>query len=321
MNSILLKDIPLGLLENKRILITGSTGLVGTHFLYAFEEAHKRGIKLDVIALVHRDVPEHLNKYLYSSYIHFGTEPMKSDIIIHASTYAQPKKFMDNQADTISLNTTTTNILLSKYLKPNGKFLFLSSSEVYSGLDNPPFTESQIGTTDPYHPRACYIEGKRCGEAIVNAYRHIGVDAKSIRLCLAYGDGTRADDQRAMSTFIRRALLDKRIELLDDGSAVRTYCYIGDAVNMMLRILLEGQKAVYNVGGESTTTICDLVKMIGGITGATVVIPTNKDSGMGSPSKVSLTNCNYIEEFGQRDFIPLEIGLSKTIEYNRKLYE
>lgn len=321
MNSILLKDIPIELLENKRILITGSTGLAGTHFLYAFEEAHKRGIGLEVVALVHRDIPPHLDRFKHSDFIEFNDKPQKSDIIIHASTYAQPQKFMNNQADTIALNTTTTNLLLSKYLKPNGKFLFLSSSEVYSGLDNPPFTEDQIGTTGPYHPRACYIEGKRCGEAIVNAYRHNGVDAKSIRLCLAYGDGTRADDQRAMSTFIRKALTNKRIELMDDGSAVRTYCYIGDAVNMMLRILLEGKKAVYNVGGESTMTICNLVRMIGDATGATVIIPSNKDSGMGSPAKVSLTNYNYIEEFGQRDFISFEYGLSKTIEYNRKLYE
>jgi UDP-glucuronate decarboxylase len=320
MNSILLKDIPVEKLRDKRIYITGATGLVGTHFLSAFTEVFNMGINLTVFAQTHRDVPQHLREYLFSRHIHFVNEPLRADIIIHAATYAQPNKFMTNQADTLYLNTTLTNSLLENYLINGGSFLFISSSEVYSGLGSPPFVETQIGTTDPYHPRACYIEGKRCGEAIVNAYRNVGVDAKSVRLCLAYGDGTRDDDQRAMSTFIRSAILRKEIELKGDGSAIRTYCYVKDAVNMMLRVLLEGKNVVYNIGGVSTITISELVNLIGELTGANV-ITNNTEGSSGAPSKVSLVNHNYIKEFGERDFVSLRDGLAKTIEYNRKIYE
>ena len=318
--SDLLKDIPIHLFDRKRVLITGATGLVGTHLLYAFNEMHNMGIRVVVVAPLHRSVPNHLKFLAHSGFVQFGYSMSYSDIIIHAATYAQPAKFMNEKAETIKLNTTVTNNLLENYLKPGGKFLFLSSSEVYSGLNNPPFIEEQIGTTNPMHPRACYIESKRCGETIVNAYRDSGVDAKSVRLCLAYGEGTRRDDQRAMSVFIRKALVDKKIDLMDDGSAVRTYCYIGDAVNMILRILLEGKRSTYNIGGRSATTISGLVNMIGQMTGARIVMPQNNHSCIGAPTSVSLTNKNYIEEFGNREFVSFEAGLAKTIEYNKKLY-
>ena len=100
-------------------------------------------------------------------------------------------EFMQNPVKTLQLNTSTTLLLFEKLL-PGGKFLFISTSELYSGLSHPPFTEQQIGTTNTTHPRACYIEGKRCGEAIVNAFREQGVNAKSARLALAYGPGTEA---------------------------------------------------------------------------------------------------------------------------------
>ena len=93
---------------------------------------------------------------------------------------------MANPAATIKVNTTATATLLQK-LRPGGAFLFLSSSEIYSGLKKSLVNESDIGTSTPLHPRSSYIEGKRCGEAICNAYRAQGVRAVSARLALAYG--------------------------------------------------------------------------------------------------------------------------------------
>lgn len=322
MHNILLKNIPLDLLRDKRILITGATGLVGTHFLYAFDEAVKQGVKLEVFAPLHSNLPFHLTELSNRGFLHFipATALIQSDIVIHAATYAQPDKFMEQQDSTIHLNTTVTLNLLRSYVRPGGKFLFISSSEVYSGLDHPPFQEDQIGTTDPYHPRACYIESKRCGETIVNIFRQQGVDAKSVRLSLVYGEGTRPDDTRAMNVFIKKAILNKKIELKDQGQAVRSYCYAGDAVNMMLKILLEGKQAVYNVGGKSNVTIAELAHKIAHLTGAEVIIPKEENSLVGSPVAVSLSNWNYVDEFGLRDFVPLGEGLRRTIDYQKNMY-
>ena len=107
------------------------------------------------------------------------------------------------------------------------------------------------------HPRACYIEAKRCGEAICNAFRQQGVKAASARLALAYGPGTREGDKRVLNSFIERGLKGA-ITMLDRGEAKRTYCYVSDAVELMWKILLHGREPVYNVGGTSKTTIGEL---------------------------------------------------------------
>jgi len=181
-------------------------------------------------------------------------------------------------------------------------------------------SEDDIGVTNPYHPRACYIEGKRCGEAIVNGFRSEGIDAKSVRLSLAYGEGTKADDQRAMSVFIRKGLTGGRIDLLDRGTDMRSYCYVGDAVNMMLRVLTEGKAAVYNIGGRSLVSIADLVYKIGDYLDVPVILPQEEKKIAGSPLIVRMSISRYEWEFGRREFVSLEDGLKLTIEYNRKLY-
>lgn len=197
----------------------------------------------------------------------------------------------------------------------------MSTSEVYSGLPNPPYHENQIGTTNTTHPRSCYIEGKRCGEAICNAYRAQGVAAQSARLSLAYGPGTKSTDKRVINNFIFKALNGK-IDLLDHGEAKRTYCYISDAVEILWHILLKGKEPIYNVGGNSKITIADLAKKIAAYTGAVVEFPQSLNSAMaGAPEDVSLDMSLVEKEFGKRDYVSLDEGLQRTIAWQRALYK
>jgi len=205
------------------------------------------------------------------------------------------------------------------YLKPGGKLLYLSSSEVYSGLPYPPFSENQIGNTSPSHPRACYIEGKKCGETICMAARRKGIDAKIARVSLVYGDGTKKGDSRVLNQFIEQALTNKRIELRDSGTAKRTYCYISDAVKMMWKILLDGKSDIYNLGGFSTVTIAELARIIGKLTDSEVIIPKNVQNGMvGAPKDVRLDMNKVLNEFDMKieDFVDLKDGL-KTITLSK----
>ncbi len=325
-------NVSVNQLENKTILITGASGIIGTHFLFALKYIQKIfGIRVKVVAIVNKGIPEHLAVFLNDSSINFLVGDLanelfvnklpNADLIIHAATYGQPGMFMEHPEVTIKLNTYVTLILLEKVLTRDGKFLFISSSEVYNGLLNPPFTEDQIGTSTPVHPRACYIESKRCGEAIVNVYRNKGYNAKSARLSLAYGPGTRSGDKRVLNNFIEKALIEKEIKLLDKGDAKRTYCYISDAVNMIWQILLEGKECVYNVAGFSSITIAELALHIGEISGVKVIFPDNVGNGiLGAPEDVRLDISRYITEFGKREFVDLEIGLRNTIEWQRSLY-
>ena len=242
----------------------------------------------------------------------------KADFIIHAAGYGQPGKFMDDQVKTLKLNTFSTFELLNK-LKTNGKFLFLSTSELYSGLNNAPFNEKQIGNTNTDHPRSCYIEAKRCGEAIVNAYRKIGIEAKSARLSLAYGPGTQKGDQRVLNSFIEKALKGN-IHMMDDGKALRTYCYVSDAINIMWQILLTGKDAIYNVGGKSKTSIKELAEIIASILNVKVISPKDSQTLEGAPENVYLDMTKVEKEFNKLKYISLKEGLLKTIEWQRELY-
>ncbi|MSU55028.1 MAG: SDR family NAD(P)-dependent oxidoreductase [Candidatus Taylorbacteria bacterium] len=315
-------------LNGKTILITGASGLIGTYLLATMRELADEGFKIQVIALTQGGFPKYLS--------HFGENVkfikgdltnqklldsiLKVDYIIHAAGYGQPGKFLEDPTKTIELNTTCT-INLIKKLKTNGKFLFISTSEVYSGLETPPFKEEQIGTTNTNHPRACYIEGKRCGEAIVNAYRGKGVEAKSARLSLAYGPGTKKGDKRVLNAFIEKALGGK-LELLDQGISKRTYCYVSDAVEVLWQILFFGKESVYNVGGISNTTIAQLAKMIGTSLDTPVIFPKNTTNHLQeAPTDVQLDMTKAVKEFKKTDYIPLNDGLERTIRWQQILYK
>ncbi|MFZ2620999.1 MAG: NAD-dependent epimerase/dehydratase family protein [Minisyncoccia bacterium] len=321
-----IKGVDFSQLKNKNVLITGASGLVGTYLLAGLL---KTGVKVYAVC---QSKPEkyweEISKGANATVIggdlcddDFVNKLPKADIIIHAGGYGQPGKFMENPLKTIKMNTAVTLKLFDK-LNNSGKFLFMSTSEVYSGLSKPPFKETEIGTTNTDHPRSCYIEAKRCGEAIVSTLRSSGVDAKSVRLSLAYGPGTKKDDKRVLNSFIGRALTEKKINMMDDGSALRTYCYITDAVWMMWKILLEGKDNIYNVGGISRTTIADLAKLIGKNLKVPVNIPkSEKQALVGAPEDVSLNLDKVKNEFGKKDFVSLEVGVKKTIEWQKVLYK
>jgi nucleoside-diphosphate-sugar epimerase len=108
--------------------------------------------------------------------------------------------------------------------------------------------------------------------------------------------------------------------LLDSGTAVRSYCYVADAVELLWQILLYGKEAVYNVGGRSTVTISDLAEMIGKMMGATVVFPTIQTEIAGAPEEVRLDLTRVETEFAKTRYIGLVEGLNATIKWQRELY-
>jgi UDP-glucuronate decarboxylase len=319
----ILKKINFDWLEGKTVLVTGATGLLGTHILATLALLKERGMRIRVIGHYHS------HPALYTFQIrdrggpgfYLAEHPDEFvDVIIHAAGYAQPSVFTKNPAETIRINTTWTQDLF-RWLKPGGKFLFVSSSEIYSGAD-PGWCvcEESAGASSPvYHPRACYIEGKRCGEAITNAYRQNGVDAKSARLGITYGPGTRANDQRAMCQFIRQALTENRIDMKYSGGQAQSFCYIRDAVEMIWQILLHGTYPVYNVGSPFMTSMYEIASRIATITGATICFPVTNSEMPGSRG-VRMSMAGAEMEFGKLPYVGLEEGLQRTIDWNRGFY-
>jgi nucleoside-diphosphate-sugar epimerase len=227
---------------------------------------------------------------------------------------------MANKDKTFLLNTLSTHWLFDYLLNENGNFLFISTSELYSGLDYPNITEEQIGTTNPSHPRASYIEGKRGGETICHSMIDKGYNVKIVRLALGYGPGTKKNDQRVLNSLIQKGLFNDKIELMDAGDAIRTYCYVTDVVEMIYNILLNGKEVVYNVGGESITTILDLAKLIGEKLNKQVVTPELTNELTGNPKVVNISTEKYKNEFNKKTFISLEEGIINTINWQKELY-
>lgn len=322
--------VDLSPLDGSSVLLTGASGLLGLHLLAVLRlRARQTGRPIHVTAIARSTPPAPFGDFFAGPNIRFARMDLadsealiglpRHEHIIHAAGYGQPHRFLSDPVKTIRLNTVATLALIEK-LAAGGKFLFMSSSEVYSGAQRTPHREADIGTTGPDHVRACYIEGKRCGEAICHGFRAQGRAIKAARLALAYGPGTRIDDQRVLNTLIRRALLEGRVSLLDQGHARRTYGYISDVVETLFSILLYGREAVYNVGGQSATSIAELARTIADIVGVPLTVPAQDQGLPGAPSDVALDLSLAAAEFGKRDFVPLRTGLERTVDAYRALY-
>ena len=333
-NKIILQDaarvcsaIDFSGLEGRTVLVTGASGMIGTYLVACLCHLVRAGARIRILGQVFSDPPEHFQEFKECEIIRMNLADNGSyrnlphaDFIVHCAGYAQPARFMANPAATVLVNTAATAALL-ECLNAGGRFLFISSSEVYSGLKKSVLQETDIGCTTPAHPRASYIEGKRCGETICNAYRLKGVAAISARVALAYGPGTRIHDTRAMNSFIEKALREGRIEMLDAGHAVRTYCYVADIAEILWRILMDGIEPVYNVGGHSVVTIAELAELIGRKTNVKVGFPSTSAEVPGAPEEVRLDLSHVESEFGKRGYVPFDEGLSNTIEWQKDLYK
>jgi UDP-glucuronate decarboxylase len=326
----ILNALDLSALDGKAVLITGASGLLGTYFMACLRELAARGRGPATTCAV---VKSSISPAMASLHDFHGATILNADLsemecigtlgqfdfIVHAAGYGQPGRFMEDQIRTIKLNTNTTTALF-KHLKPGGRFLFLSTSEVYSGLQATAYREDQIGTTNTDHPRACYIEAKRCGEAICNVYHQMGVFATSARLALAYGPGTRPGDRRVINSFIERGIRNGKVHLQDSGAAQRTYCYVADAIEILWHILLNARQPIYNVGGNSRTTIAELADRIGTLLGVPVEYPNVDRELGGAPTDVCLDMSRVEQEFGKKYFIDLSLGLERTVNWQKALY-
>lgn len=316
------------LLKNKKILITGATGVLGSYFISFFLLLLKSNYKPKKITLFYRKkLPSYLEFLKRNKKIKLIRKDLsdlkrlnidKQDYIIYLAGYGQPGKFIKNPIKTYKLNTNSLELFVNK-IKKNGKFLFLSSSEIYSGL-NGKIDESKVGTTNTNHPRACYIESKRGGETILNNYKNkLKFKPISIRLCLGFGPGVRKDDERVLHQFIEKALKFKKIQMLDNGKSLRSYIYITDVLKMLVNILFYGKKELYNIGGKKVISIKQLAEKISGILKVNFHSSNkglSKNLGK-APKNAFVSIKSYEKEFGKINLINIDEGLKKTIGWHK----
>lgn len=329
-----IKKIDLKPLKNKTVYIAGANGLIGTYLVYMLHLANIiENAGIHIVALSKNRPCDKLRDIFNDKYEFYSVDlttanhldfSRKADYIIHGATYAQPGKFLQNYSETIHLNTSATENLLQKAKKDGSKFLFLSSSEVYGDPDekNIPTSEDYPGLCSPVNIRSIYAESKRMGETLCFTYKTFeSVDVKVARISMSYGPGVSIHDERVLAHFLKQALNDNRIIMLDDGMKVRSFCYIADCVLMLLNVLLYGKDFVYNVGGNDRVTIRTLAEEICSLTGSTLTIENSRQLPSPnikvSPKHVELDIRKICTEFELPPFKPFKEGLARTIEWNR----
>lgn len=335
-NNIIYEDVEsiirkcnLSELKGKTVLITGASGLFGTYFLYTLSCLKKIDAKpYKVYAVIHRNVPSHLQDLCTLNEFEFIQGDLsdqafceslpKADYIIHASGYGQPGKFLTMPVSALKQNTLATFTLLDK-LNEGGKFLYVSSGAVYAENPKEQYSEEDISFATILHPRLCYIEGKRCGEAICELYRREGMHVRIVRPSFTYGPGVRSDDVRVLYDFIRKAF-NGEIRMLDSGRGVHVYQYISDAIVEMWNALLFGKQVVYNIAGHCEISIKELAEKIGGMLGAKVVMPTEEKTVPGAMMQQYVNPERIEQEFKIDSFVTMEQGLSRTVEWFTKNY-
>ncbi len=310
-------------LKNKAFLITGASGLIGSNLIVYLDFLNKNyGLNTRIIGIVRSEIEKWMPRSKCIKYIRQDLsrkklpDHTKFDYLIHLATYAQPKKFLSHPRETVELNIHVLFDLLELAKKNNAVFLYPSSAEIYGEADEKhvPTAESYYGYVNTLSERAIYAESKRLAETICFLFSK-SLPVKIARLLICYGPGVKYDDQRVYSEFIKKAQATREIVMMDEGRAQRTLCFISDAVEMLLNILLSGKDNVYNVCGTDTVTIRRLAEIIAKANHAKLSNTIREKKISGTPARSALSNERYRNEFKKKQFVPLEAGLSATSEW------
>lgn len=323
----------LSFLDNKTILISGAGGLVMSYFIDTVLSNPKQNTKIIAIAYNDADKRRFKSDEKRISYLMgdvkdptiFEDLKDKVDYILNGASIVDPKGYKERPIDTMLINLLGTKNLLDVAVKNNATFLLTSSCEVYGEADVDLIPEDYCGKLDPMDVRSCYNESKRACETLCVSY---SVE-KSIRTLIArlsrtFGPTQSPKDTKALSQFMKNAILGEDIVLKSKGEQLFSYTYIQDIVSGIIIILQKGENAnAYNVNNRETLRLKDVAKICASYNNKQVVFDINDDgfnSGGYSKASLALQDPSKLEALGWRANVPLEKGILHTIEILKDLY-
>ena len=309
--------------DNKKILITGVSGIIGINLLFFFNKLNikkKKNIYVDGTynTSLFNFVKKYFKKDKKVKFIKIDLTKKKIkkikkyDFIFHCAGYGQPSKFLKYKKSTYKLNSTTI-IDLKENLKKNGKFIYLSTTEIYSGNEKK-CNEESVGNTGSTHPRSSYIDSKKFGESfIVNCFQ----DFLIFRACLIYGPGTKLNDERVLNQVIMRSIKNKKIDIYGGLNQLRSNLFIYDAINMMIKTIVKTKNKIFNLNNHKMITLGKIFSMIGKISGKKLI---NHGSKMvGSPKIIRISNKKILDKTNYKISTDIKKGLIKTVNWYRSL--
>ena len=304
-----------------RILITGGAGFIGSHLSDRLLTEGHQVVCLDNFFTGRRDNIEHvLDHPGFELLRHDVCEPLflEVDQIYNLACPASPVHYQYNPVKTVKSNVMGTLNMLVLAKRVGARILQASTSEVYGDPFVHPQTESYWGNVNPIGPRACYDEGKRVAETLMSDYhREDGLDIRIARIFNTYGPRMAENDGRVVSNFIVQALRGDELTLYGTGEQTRSFCYVDDLVEGLVRLMAaEGRHEPVNLGNPVEFTIRELaeevVKVVGGKTRVTYKPLPQDDPTQRQPD---ITRAR--EWLGWEPRIPLEEGLGRTVGYFR----
>lgn len=332
LKTIIAEDLSWEKLKNKTVMITGASGMVGSYMLYVLlmlnDEKHY-GIKVDAVMRNVNKLPEEVrNREDVNVVVADVTKDIPDvgdiDYIIHTASPASPLIMQNQPVETIAANTIGTFKTLELAKEKNAEgYLFISSREIYGQPDEGQefFYENTYGFVDQLNPRSCYSEGKKAAETMcVCFHEEYGLNTKIARLAHTYGPGMSIYDGRVQADFLKNVYHNEDIVLKSEGTAVRTYTYIADAIAGMYRILLDSEDIVYNIGNEAgKVSIRDLAEILVSIypeRGLKLVfdIPEGGTKGT-APYTLGILSSEKLRKLGWNPKYSVKDGFKRTLEY------
>jgi dTDP-glucose 4,6-dehydratase len=255
-------------------LVTGGAGFLGSHLCDELLRRGHRVICVDNLEtgslanIEHIRVPEftHLNLDIITPYF---VDDEQIDFVYHLASPASPIDYLRLPLHTLKVGSHGTHHTLGLAKKHRARFLIASTSEVYGDPKVHPQREDYWGHVNPIGPRGVYDEAKRYAEALTMAYhRQQGLDTAIVRIFNTYGPRMRPNDGRAIPTFLRQALLDRPITVFGDGSQTRSFCYVSDLVDGLIRLQESGHHHPVNIGNPNEFTLLELAQTVIEVTGS-----------------------------------------------------
>ena len=313
--------------EQKTILVTGGAGMLGSHLCESLLARGNKVICLDNFLTGSRENISHLENHPdFSLVVHDVVEPfdIKADEIYNLACPTGPLRVKKDPVGTLRVCVWGAYNVLELARKTGARVLQTSTSEIYGDPTISPQAESYTGNVDTMGTRACYDEGKRAAETLFMDYhRQHGVRIRICRLFNAYGPRMRMDDDRVIRTFIVQALNGEPITLHGDGSQTRSFCYVDDMVQAIIRLMEEAPASAtgpVNLGSPHPMTILEFAEAVQKACGTNVPVihtPRPDDDPTHRRADISLAR----QMLGWEPTTSLEDGLAKTAAYYRSLLQ
>jgi UDP-glucuronate decarboxylase len=311
---------------SKRILVTGGAGFIGSHLCRKLiEQGHEVLCVDNYFTGSRRNIFELLDEKRFEVLRHDITQPLHVEVdqIYNLACPASPVHYQFDPVQTIKTSVHGAINVLGLAKRLGVPVLQASTSEVYGDPAVHPQTEEYWGNVNPIGPRSCYDEGKRCAETLFFDYhRQHGLKIKVARIFNTYGPGMHPRDGRVVSNFIVQALRGDPITVFGDGKQTRSFCYVTDLVDGLVRLMATADEVTgpLNLGNPVETSVVALARKVIELTGSEseiVMRPAPTDDPRQRMPDIGKAQ----KQLGWRPTIPLEDGLRHTVAYFRALLE